>query len=357
MTSYARSIASHRSEAEAIAAAQRGDEDAFSGLTLPYRRELHVHCYRMLGSLDDADDAVQDTFLRACRHLDTFEPNAPIRAWLYRIATNACLTALTRRSRKNEVSASMLQWSTTRTAGRDLDTMRLDPYPDHMLDELAKSGPGPEATAELQESIELAFVSAAQLLPGRQRAVLLLRDAMGYPATDVADMLAVSVASVNSALQRARVSMKRHRAAGIVTRDHATSSVTTERELVRRLVKAWESADIDALVATLTEDAVLSMPPIPDRYVGRASIGAFLSTVPGGGRLDRFRLVPTRANRQPAVAAYFRNADDGPLTAHGIVVLAIDPGGIASLVRFANPELFSRFGLPLTLDVRETETP
>ncbi len=197
-----------------LTAARAGDARAFEELTSPLHRELHVHCYRMLGSLDDADDAMQETLLRAWRQIDRFEPRAPFRAWLYRIATNVCLTMLTRRARRGEVTATAL----SAAHGEEGEPVHLDPYPDQLLDELAPTTLGPEATVEQQESVELAFVAAVQFLPPRQRASLLLRDVIGYPATEVATMLATSVASVNSALQRARVTLERERSAGRVTR-------------------------------------------------------------------------------------------------------------------------------------------
>jgi RNA polymerase sigma-70 factor (ECF subfamily) len=292
----------------------------------------------MLGSLDDADDALQETLLRAWRRLDRFEPRAPLRAWLYRIATNVCLTALARRTRRGE------------TWWQEGELMRLDPYPDRLLDELAPIAPGPEAVVEQDESVELAFVAAVQLLPPRQRATLLLRDVIGYTAAEVAATLATSVAGVNSALQRARATLERERIAGLVTRTHSRTNSATEQALVRRLADAWHAADVPSIVAILAEDALLTMPPLPDRHVGREAIGAFLATVPGGGRLERFRLVPTRANRQPAVALYLRDGDDGPYQAHALLVLAIEGEAVASLVRFAGPDLFERFGLPVSLD-------
>jgi RNA polymerase sigma-70 factor (ECF subfamily) len=332
-------------EIERLTAARSGDERAFEELTRPFQRELHTHCYRMLGSLDDADDALQETFLRAWRQLDRFEPRAPFRAWLYRIATNVCLTILARRARRGEVAATV-PVDARRGEG---EPMQLDPYPDRLLDELAPVMMGPEATVELREGVELAFVAACQLLPPRQRAALLLRDVIGYSAAEVAAMLASSVASVNSALQRGRATLDRERSAAQVTRTHSPTDPTTEHALVRRLVDAWHAADVASLVAVLTEDALLTMPPRPERYVGRDAIGAFLGTVPGGGRLDRFRLVPTRANRQPALAAYYRDGDEGAYQAHAVIVLAIEGGAIASLTRFADPGLFARFGLPTTL--------
>lgn len=339
---------SMQTETRRLAAARTGDEHAFGELMRPLQRELHVHCYRMLGSLDDADDALQETLLRAWRHLDRFEPRAPFRAWLYRIATNVCLTMLAQRARRGEVIA-------TENAHADAwrqegEPVRLDPYPDQLFDELAPIAPGPEATIEQQEGIELAFVAAVQLLPPRQRATLLLRDVIGYSAAEVAAMLETSVAGINSALQRARVTLERERIAGRVTRTHTRTGTVTEQALVRRLVDAWHAADITSIVAVLTEDAVLSMPPQPERYVGRDAIGAFLATVPGGGRLNRFRLVPTCANRQPALAAYYREGDEGAYQAHAVIVLAIKDDAIASLARFADPNLFGRFGLPTTFD-------
>ncbi|MGI8688516.1 MAG: RNA polymerase subunit sigma-70 [Thermomicrobiales bacterium] len=332
---------SEQTKMERLAAAQAGEDGAFAALTLPHEREIHVHCYRMLGSLADADDALQETLLRAWRNLDHFAPRAPFRAWLYRIATNVCLTMLARRARRGEVVLSLPE---------EGEPMHLDPYPDHLLDALAPTPPGPEAIVEQDESVELAFVAAVQFLPPRQRATLLLRDVIGYPAAEVAAMLATSVAGVNSALQRARATLERERLAGRVTRAHSQTSTVTEQALVRRLADAWHAADVPSIVALLTEDALLTMPPLPDRYVGRAAIGAFLATVPGGGRLDRFRFVPTRANRQPAVAGYCRDGNAGAYYPHAVMVLAIEDGAIASLVRFADPSLFARFGLPTTLD-------
>ena len=233
---------------------------------------------------------------------------------------------------------------------QDGEPMDLQPYPDRFLDEAASSPSNPEATIERHEDTELAFVSAVQLLPPRQRATLLLRDVIGYSAAEVAAMLETSVAAVNSASQRARATLADARSAARVSREHAPASSAVEQSLVRRLVTAWHAADVPAIVAILTEDALLTMPPLPDRYEGREAIGAFLASTPAGGRLDRFRLVPTRANAQPALAAYLRDADDGPYHAHAILVLAIQGEAIASLVRFADAALFPRFGLPAKIE-------
>lgn len=338
-----------QTEIARLAAARTGDEDAFGALTQPHRRELHVHCYRMLGTLDDADDALQETFLRAWRQLARFQPRAPFRAWLYRIATNVCLTMLARRARRGEVTSTLRAETRDDARRQEGEPVHLDPYPDRLLDELAPAALGPEAAVEAQEGIELAFVAAVQLLPPRQRATLLLRDVIGYTAAEVAAMLETSVAGVNSALQRARGTLERERLAGQVTRQHARAGAETEQALVRRLVDAWHAADVPAIAALLAEDALLTMPPRPERYVGQAAIGAFLATVPAGGRLDRFRLVPTRANRQPAVAVYYRDGDGGAYRAYAVMVLAIAGEAIASLTHFANADLCGRFGLPRAL--------
>jgi RNA polymerase sigma-70 factor (ECF subfamily) len=337
-----------QTEIDFLAAARSGDELAFGELTLPLQRELHVHCYRMLGSLDDADDALQETLLRAWRQIDTFEPRAPFRAWLYRIATNVCLTMLARRARRGEVASTALVEARDAAGRKETEPMYLDPYPDAWLDELAPAAPGPEATVVQQESVELAFVAAVQLLPPTQRATVLLREVIGYTAADVASMLETTVAGVNSALQRARRTLEKEQVAARVTRPHGRSVTATEQALVRRLTDAWHAADIPSMVALLTEDAVLSMPPMPDRYVGREAIGTFLATRPAHGQVGRFRLVPTHANRQPALACYLRE-EDGTYLANMVVVLAIQGDEIASLVRFRGPNLFERFGLPETL--------
>jgi RNA polymerase sigma-70 factor (ECF subfamily) len=337
--------ASTPTELERLAEAQAGDEHAFAELTRPLQRELHLHCYRMLGALDDADDALQETLFRAWRQLERFEPRAPFRAWLYRIATNVCLTMLARRARRAEVASTVLEHDRDDASRQEGEPVHLDPYPDRWLDEL-----GLEATVEQQEGVELVFVAAVQFLPPRQRATLLLRDVIGYTAAEVAAMLETSVAGINSALQRARATLAQERIAARIARGHTRSGTATEQALVRRLVDAWHAADVPAIVALLTDDALLTMPPQPERYVGRAAIGTFFATVPAGGRLDRFRFVPTRANRQPAVAAYYRSTDEGAYQAHAVIVLAIEDDAIASITRFADHALFDRFGLPPTLD-------
>jgi RNA polymerase sigma-70 factor (TIGR02960 family) len=343
-------------ELERLGAAKAGDQEAFADLTRPLQRELHVHCYRLLGSLDDADDALQETLLRAWRQIDRFEPRAPFRAWLYRIATNVCLTMLARRARRNEVPLSAAAAHDPGSRPEE-EAVHLQPYPDRLLAELPAWTPGPEETIERREGVELAFVAAVQLLPPRQRATLLLRDVIGYSAAEVAAMLDTSVAGINSALQRARAAFARERAGSRVTRAHTPPDAATEKAVVERLVTAWHVADVPSIVAILTEDALFSMPPLPEHYVGREAIAAFLMSGPARGRLDRFRLVPTRANRQPAVATYWRHADEGPFHAHGIVVIAFAGEQIASLTRFGDPSLFARFDLPLTIDEASVKEP
>lgn len=332
-------------EVDRLRAAQSGEQSAFEALTSPHYRELHVHCYRMLGSIDDADDAMQETMLRAWRQIARFEPKAPFRAWLYRIATNVCLTALEKRARLGEVP-----WSDSIAAQpEDGEEMILDPYPDTFLDELIRREPQPDTVAVTNESIELAFIAAVQYLPPRQRAVLLLRDVIGYSASEVAEMLTSTTTGINSALQRARTTLETERIAGRIARQHVRGNPKIEDRLVNRLLNAWQAADVRAIVSLLSEDALFTMPPEPLRVVGREAIFGFLSTVPDGGRLGNFRMVPIRANRQPALAIYHR-AGDGVYHAHGVLVVSIAGNAIASLTRFAGPNLFEQFGIALELE-------
>jgi RNA polymerase sigma-70 factor (ECF subfamily) len=319
-------------ESALLGAARDGDEQAFGRLLEPHRRALRAHCYRLLGSLHDAEDALQETSLRAWRSIDRFEPRRPFRAWLYRIATNVCLTAIERRARPPEaldsVEAEVASY--------------LQPYPDRLLD--------PELAAEERESLGLAFVSVMQLLPPRQRAVLVLREVLGWSAKEVAALLGDSVASVNSALQRARENLERERAAGRLARDHAPASPESEARLLRMFVAAWEAVDIEAIVELLADDAVMTMPPEPMRLAGTQAIAEFLRTVPAQGALERIRLLPTRANGQPALAAYLEN-EAGTFQAYGVMVFALDGDEVASITGFAGyPELFPELGLPVSLD-------
>jgi RNA polymerase sigma-70 factor, ECF subfamily len=298
---------------------------AFEQLFEPHRRALHVHCYRFLGSLHDADDALQETALRAWRGLDGFEPHGSFHAWLYRIATNVCFRALERRARTPEP----LDPDVAEIASY------LQPYPDRLL----------EHEVEARESIGLAFVSVMQLLPPRQRAALVLRDVLGWSAREVADLLGDSVASVNSALQRGRATLERERGAGRLAREHAPASGEVEARVMRSFIAAWEAVDVDAMVELLRDDAVMTMPPDPMRLAGPEAIGEFFRTVPADGALERIRVVLTRANGQPAVAAYM---DD---EAYGVMVFALDGESVASITGFAGyPELFPELGLPIQIE-------
>ncbi len=330
-------------EAALVAAAQAGDEAAFRRLTEPYRRELHVHCYRMLGSLHDAEDAFQETLLRSWRHLAGFEPRGPIRAWLYRIATNVCLSAAARR----RPEPALVTHDLTTPEG---EAITLAPYPDALLDELPTGAADPEARYDLDETVQLAFIAAVQLLPPRQRAVLLLRDVLGFAAAEVAELIDSSTASVNSALQRARTTLEQRRTDGRLDLTRTAPPGHVERSLVRRYIEAWQSVDIDALVALLREDAFMTMPPEPLLFRGRQAIGHFFATVPAGGALDEIRLLPTRANRQPAVAAYLLDREAGVHRGYGLMVFSLDGDAIAEITGFVDPTLFPLFGLPAELD-------
>src|SRR5919107_17810 len=264
-----------RGETARVAAARGGDERAFVELTAAHRGALHAHCYRLLGSVHDADDALQEAMLRAWCGLDRFEPRGPLRAWLYRIATNVCLRMLERRGRA-PVSADA----------------HLEPYPDEPAD-------GPAAAIEQREAIGLAFVAAVQLLPPKQRVVLVLRDVLDWSAREVADLLEDSVAAVNSALQRARERLARERADGSLIRAHAPADARTEAAVMRRFQEAWDAVDIAAIVALLADDALLRMPPEAVSIAGAVEIGRFFATAPLDGRIDRIRLRPARANGQP----------------------------------------------------------
>ena len=314
---------------ELLAAATAGDEEAFVQLTGPLRRRLHVHCYRMLGSVHDADDALQETMLRAWRGIGRFEPRAELSSWLYRIATNVCLRMIEQRGRRDSASIDAY----------------LQPYPDGLLDPLT-----PEDEVERRETIGLAFVTAVQLLPPRQRAALVLRDVLGWSAREAADLLGVSVAAANSALQRARDRVERERREGSLARVHRPVDERAEAAVMRRFVEAWEAVDIDRLTALLADEALLTMPPDVMRIVGPAEIGGFFATVPMDGRLELIRLQATRANGQPALAAYVQDSDGEPFRAYGIMVFAVDGDRIGGITGFAGyPELYPVFALPSEL--------
>ena len=301
-----------------LAAARAGDEQAFRRLVEPYRHALEVHCYRMLGSAQDAEDLAQETLLRAWRALERFEPRAQFQTWLYRIATNACLDELERRPRR---------------------PAPVDPFPDRPSDDSASPTYDPAARYAIREGMELALLRAIQELPGRQRAVLILRDVLGWTAPEVAELLESTVASVNSALQRARGTIEQH-----LPETTRPAAGPAERELLNRYVAAFEYADMDGLVALLREDAMLRMPPQPSLSGGLQIARFFLETV-AQGDLTRIRHRPTWANRRPAVTIEVR-AEDGTWIPHGISVLEIEEGQIVGIDAFLDPALLPRFGVP-----------
>ena len=329
----------------ALARAQAGDGEAFRELTDPYRRELQVHCYRMLGSVQDAEDTLQETLLAAWRGLDRFEERASIRTWLYKIATNQCLNVLRTTGRR---PAPAYQWSAPPPEPtRRREPLWLQPYPDALLDDLPDSAPGPEARYERREAVALAFVAGLQRLPSRQRAVLVLRDVLGYPAAQAADMLGVSEVSANSALQRARATLTAQLpAAG---RDSAPAPRSArQRELTSQFADAFEAADIERLIALLTDDALLTMPPEPGEYQGHAAIAEFFRTRPHW-RTGAVRLVPAHANNQPAFGYYHADPHAPVAHAHSLIVLTLAGNKICAITRFGGDGLFAQFGLPLTL--------
>jgi RNA polymerase sigma-70 factor (TIGR02960 family) len=322
--------------ADLLSRARSGDGDAFRELTEPHRRELQVHCYRMLGSLQDAEDVLQDTMLAAWQGLGGYEDRASIRTWLYRIATNRCLNALraARRRPPREWSVPDLEPPEPTRLG---EVGWLQPYPDSLLE-------SPEAHHERTEAISLAFVTALQVLPARQRAVLILREVLGYPAAEVATMLESTVGSVNSALKRARAALRRP------AREPAPAPGSpVEQALVARFAHAYDTGDVEALVALLTADAALSMPPIPFEYHGRDAVARFFADV--AMRQGRtFDLVPTRANGQPAFGVYLRGTD-GSRRAHGLDVLTLAGDRICAITHF-DADVLASFGLPRALTGR-----
>ncbi|HVR77606.1 MAG TPA: sigma-70 family RNA polymerase sigma factor [Acidimicrobiia bacterium] len=334
--------------ADLITRAQAGDAEAFRELTEPYRRELQVHCYRMLGSFQDAEDALQDTLLAAWRGLGGFEGRASIRTWLYRIATNQCLNTL--RSAKRRLAK---EWDVPGVEPPEPtrlgEVMWLEPYPDTLLQGAIDVPLGPEARYERTETISLAFVAALQVLPPRQLAVLILRDVLGFHANEVADMLDSTVESVNGALKRARAGLQRQKSPTAEREPAPASDSPAEQALVAEFVRAYEFGDLDALVAMFTDDISISMPPIPLEYQGRDVVARLLANIFGSGR--RFDLVPTRANGQPAFGAYLRAPTGGIRHGTGVLVLTLTGDLVRAFTRFDNSVLPS-FGLPRSLSSR-----
>ena len=327
------------------AAARRRDADAFERLIEPHRAGLQAHCYRMLGSAADAEDALQETLLRAWRGLPRFEGRSSFRSWLYRIATNVCLTMIERRPKRvmpmDNGGASDPHDPPERPL---LEPVWLEPYPDEAL-EVEDASASPETRYEQRESIELAFVAAIQHLPSRQRAVLLLRDVLGLAPAEIAAVLDTTPAAVYSLLQRARQAADERLPAGSQQATLRTIGDQRLRELVERYVEAWDEGDVAAITEMLVHDATFSMPPRPNWYRGRAAIRAFLATVPLSGHW-RWRHLPVRANGQLSLGAYRLDAA-GSGHAHAIQVLAVDANArITDITVFHNPEAFARFGLP-----------
>jgi RNA polymerase sigma-70 factor (TIGR02960 family) len=332
--------------ADLMSRARAGDGDAFRELTGPYRRELQVHCYRMLGSFQDAEDALQDTLLTAWQGLARFEGRASLRTWLYRIATNRCLNARRSASRRpREWNVPEVEPPQPTRLG---EVVWLEPFPDSLLEGAIDMPLGPEARYEQTESISLAFVTALQVLPPRQLAVLILRDVLGFHANEVADMLDSTVESVNSALKRARATLQRRQSPTADREPPPASDSPSEDAIVAKFVRAYESADLHALVNLLTDDVFISMPPMPFEYEGRDVVARFCASIFGSGR--RFDLVQTRANGQPAFGAYLRAAT-GIRHGTGLLVLTLTGDRICAMTRFENSVL-PWFGLPRSLPSR-----
>jgi len=330
--------------AELMTRARAGDGDAFRDLVEPHRRELLVHCYRMLGAYQDAEDALQETLLAAWHGFGGFEGRASVRTWLYRVATNRCLNAR-RAAARRPAKAWDVPGTEPPEPTRLGEVVWLEPFPDAHLEGASSVPLGPEARYEETESISLAFVTALQALPPRQLAVLILRDVLGFHASEVAEMLDSTVGSVTSALKRARAGLQRRRPPTADREPPPASGSPTEEALVAKFVSAYESADLDALVALLTDDVFVAMPPMPFEYEGRDLVARFCAGIFGAGR--RFDLVPTRANGQPAFGAYLR-APTGIRHGTGLIVLALSGDQISAMTRFENSVL-PWFGLPRSL--------
>ncbi len=338
------------SDSSALPAALAGDASAFESLTEPHRRELLTHCYRILGSPQDAEDMVQETFLRAWRRLNTYEGRAPFRAWLYKIATNACLDALSHRPKRTLPPVSYPAGGPHSPIPAPIvEPIWLEPFPDELL---APTEATPESRFEANESIRLSFLLALQVLPPRQRCVLILRDVLDWPARELADLLGTSLASVNSLLHRARWALKKN-----YLPDHRDALKTAQadmqmQKMLDRYMQAWESADLDEIVALLTEETTFAMPPVPLWFRGVSAIRAFASTtLLNGDARGRWRLKPIRANGGPGFAWYRRDETGTSYAAYALQVLTVNDRRVSAITTFAEPSLFRFFDLPVELPI------
>jgi RNA polymerase sigma-70 factor, ECF subfamily len=324
--------------------------DTFVQLAEPYRRQIKAHCYRMSGSLHEAEDLVQETYLRAWRAFESFEGRGSLKAWLYQIATRVCLDAIAQRKKIQRLLPTGNFPSATEvpTGQPPTDIAWLEPYPDSELDDVADEAPNAEARYAQRQSVRLAFVAALQHLPPRQRAVLLLIDVLGWSSAETASLIGSSTASVNSALQRARATLERHNRSGDM--DQSVVVTPDQQALLDRYVRAWEDKNLDGFVALLKSEATYAMPPWSHWYLGREAIGRFFGAV--WKHYGRFRLLPTQANGQPAFVLYTQAEGECEWRAHSVQVLSIDEEGISSLTAFMRPlapALVPAFGLPLTI--------
>jgi RNA polymerase sigma-70 factor (TIGR02960 family) len=332
--------------ADLLARAQDGDADAFDELVGPHRRELEVHCYRILGSASDAEDVLQEVLLAAWQGLGSFEGRASVRTWLYRIATTRSLNAL-RSARRRPQAGWPPPGIDAPEPTRLGETPWLEPYPDILLEGLADTAPGPEARYEASEAISLAFITALQMLPPRQRAALILRDVLDFPAREVAHMLGATEESVKSALKRSRAALQRQLPPSGGREPPPPRGSAAEQDLVGRLTRAYQNGDVDGLVALLTEDVLMTMPPIPLEYLGRELVARFLRAAifPPG---IACRPVPTRANGQPALVMYLPDQQSGTPRATGVLVFTLSGSRVRAITRFDDTVL-PRFGVPSTL--------
>jgi RNA polymerase sigma-70 factor (ECF subfamily) len=332
-------------ETSLLTRARAGDDGAFGLLVEPFRRELQAHCYRILGSVQDAEDVLQETLLSAWRGLAQFEGRSALRTWLYRIATNRALDALRAANRRPEVPPrpEVSRQRDLPAPTHATEVLWLEPLQEHLLESLVDREPSPDARYEAVESVSLAFITALQLLPARQRAVLVLRDVLGFSAAESAEILESTVDSVTSALKRARATLAGHLPERLPA---PPPNSPAERALVDKLTNAYATADVDEVIALLAEDVRLSMPPVPLEYRGLEEASRFLAA--GFARAGRRRLVPTRANHQPAFGLYQRDRHSEVLHATGLMVLTLSGEQIVEITMFDN-NVLARFGLPRSL--------